>query len=218
MNGGYGPGSYYPWIYLQMAIFIPLLRPICERMGKWYSLLVFIAISVVLELFCSLINLPDYVYRLLCIRYVFLIWAGWIWVKEGVRLNMLAITASLLSLLAIIYFEYFENQLQPWFYNTGWATHRWLCYFWVSFGFVGLLYKMYGVIKKNAFLKKQVMIIASASYEIFLVQMTYYTLIQPKVFDFGWGSNLQYGLWILVAFFVSIAGGVKLRKMEYQLF
>lgn len=211
--GGYGPGSYYPWIYLQMTILIPLMRPICERMSKWNSLVVLILISVVLELVCSLIYLPDYVYRLLCIRYVFLVWLGWIWVKEGISFNYFTVAASLLSLLAIVYFDYCSNQFEPWFYDTGWATHKWICYFWASFAFTTILYELYKIVKKSDLLKKYIMIIASASYEIFLVQMAYYALVPYSCLSFIGNEMIQFCLWFLWAFVLSLAGGFGIYKL-----
>lgn len=63
------------------------------------------------------------------------------------------------------------------FYNTGWGTHRWICYFWVGFAFVGILRWLYRAVSKNEKANRIVKQLAAASYEIFLVQMAYYSLI-----------------------------------------
>ena len=214
MSGGYGPGSYYPWVYLQMVIVIPLLRPICEKLGKWKSLLVFILLSVAMEIISSITNLPDFIYRLLCIRYIFLIWIGWIWVKEGIQFKAFNIAASLLSLCSLLYFAYFKNNLEPFFYNSGWTTHRWICYFWVGFAFTWLLYMIYQAINKNESVNKAIKTLATASWEIFLVQMAYYAVVLPKYFEFIGSQIIQFGLWFALAFVVSIPGGIWLHKLE----
>ena len=128
--------------------------------------------------------MPDFVYRLLCIRYVFLIWCGWIWVKEGIKFTAINIITSIVSLFSIVYFAYFSQNLEPWFYNTGWTTHRWICYFWCSLLFVELLHKLFEWISNNERVTKVIKMLASASYEIFLVQMAYFALIPLWTLEF----------------------------------
>lgn len=214
VGGGYGPGSYYPWVYLQMAILIPLMRPICERLENRKSFLFFLLLSIAMEIICSITKLSNSVYRLLCFRYIFLIWLGWIWVKVGIKLNALTIAASFFSFAAIIYFAYFRVDFEPLFYNTGWKTHRWICYFWVSFAFIGILHWFYTKVFNNDSINKIVKAIASASFEIFLVQMAYYKLIPIHSLDFLQIKGLQFCIWILCAFVVSIMGGIGLYRFE----
>lgn len=216
-GGGYGPGSYYPWIYLQMVVLIPLMRPICEKLGKWKSLAFFLVLSIVLEIACSITNLPDSIYRLLCFRYIFLIWVAWIWVKDGIRLNALTISASFISLVAIVYFAYFNRDMEPLFYNTGWATHRWVCYFWCGFAFVGILHWIYKRASKLERINRFAKMLASASYEIFLIQMAYYALIPLHRLDSIGNDVIQFGIWFTLAFTVSIAAGIALYKLEKSL-
>lgn len=213
-GGGYGPGSYYPWVYLQMAILIPIVRPVCDRLEKLRSLMVFILFQVAIEIFCSLINLPDFLFRLLCLRYLFLMWLGWIWVKDGIKINALTVVASFISLAAIIYFAYYERDLEPWFYSTGWATHRWICYFWVSWLFVGILHKAYLMFSKFKVVNKIVKRLASASYEIFLVQIAYYALVSINKFTFIGDGFFQFTIWFVLAFIVSVGGGIALQNVE----
>lgn len=213
-RGGYGPGSYYPWIFIQMAILIPIMRSICDRLGKCKSLCFFLVISECIEIICSLISLPDNVYRLLCLRYIMLIWFGWIWAKEGIKLNVIIIVVSVLSLCTNVYLEYYNKSCEPWLYETGWATHRWPCYFWASFLFVGILYKAYKIAIKSNKIKKAIKELAAASYEIFLVQMAYYSLVRPNYLFFIKQTDVKMGLCLILAFIISIAGGIIMRKIE----
>lgn len=204
-GGGFGPGSYYPWIYLQMAVLIPLMRPICEKLGKWQSLLVFIIISEAIEIVCSITNLPDSVYRLLCLRYIMLIWFGWMWVQEGIKLNITTILFSFFSLFVNVYMVYYGSNLEPLFYNTNWITHRWISYFWVSWLLVVFLYLLFMFFKRTRIVMKFVKLLSAASYEIFLVQMIYYTLVSARHFGII--------TWFCLAFVISVLGGFILHNV-----
>ena len=217
-GGGYGPGSYYPWIYLQMTILIPILRPVCERLDQRMSLLFFVLLCVIIEIVCSVIDMPESVYRLLCLRYVMLIWFGWTWVKEGVKLNLKTVIISLVSLCSIINLAYFSEDLEPWIYNTKWSTHHWMCYFWVSWLFVGILYWIHTIVIKSETVKRIIEILASASYEIFLVQMAYYALIPKQRLYFIGNEVAMFTVWFALAFIVSITGGVCMYKIENNFF
>ena len=133
-TGGKGPGSYYPWVYLQIAILLPHLKKWMDKCSKIQNAIFFLIICESLEVFASLIDIPDSLYRLLAIRYIFLFYLGWIWVKEGVRINRTVALISLISFLSIIYFEYFSTNDEILFYNTVWKYHRWPCYYFVAMG------------------------------------------------------------------------------------
>lgn len=171
IGGGYGPGSYYPWIFIQMSIVIPILRPILDKLGKEKSFIVFIVLSEGIEIICSVIEMPDSIYRLLCLRYIMLIWFGWMWAKEGIKLNITTLLLSMMSLCAIVYLAYFNFTFEPWLYSTAWTTHRWPCYFWMSIMLVVILYQFYVFLIKNDCIIKATKILAAASYEIFLMQI-----------------------------------------------
>lgn len=190
------------------------MRPVCERLDKQKSLLLFVLLCVVIEIACSVINLPNALYRLLCLRYVMLIWFGWQWVKEGVKLNITTFIVSLLSLCCIIYLEYFVKDNEPWLFNTDWKTHRWMCYFWVSWLFVGILYWLYQTIKRYETIERIVKMLTSASYEVFLIQMAYYALVPMERLGFLRNEAAMFAVWFALAFLVSIAGGIWLYNVE----
>lgn len=133
-GGGTGPGSYYPWIYLQIALLLPLFKKLMQRLSKLQIAMAFLIMCERLEFGLSVINFPDWIYRLLALRYFFLIFLAWIWVEKGINIDIKAIVLSLLSFLSIIYFEYYSINDEPLFYNTAWNIHRWPCYYYVAFG------------------------------------------------------------------------------------
>ncbi len=135
-SGGAGPGSYYPWIYIQIALLLPFVKKWIDK-NKEHQTKVLISSLVICEAFeilFSLLDLPNGMYRLLAVRYIFLLYLAWIWVKEGIVINKLTTLFSVISFIAIIYFEYFSVDDEVLFYNTTWKYHRWPCYFFVANG------------------------------------------------------------------------------------
>jgi len=203
----YGQGSYYPWVYLQLAFVIPLVRPLMEKCPRKVLFLVFVVISMAIEMVCSQINLPDRYYRLVFLRYFFLLYIGWIWAKEGIMIKTSTICASIIGLGSIVYFAYFETDLSSFFYNTSWTTHRWPCYFWCSWLFACLLYCIYNKIIHVHRVKRIVAMIASSSYEIFLAQMFLYAVTSPNDLRFIDDVQLQYRTWIILVLTLSVCMG-----------
>lgn len=206
-RGGFGPGAYYPWIYLQMALFLLIIKRIPNIVVVSKPIVVFLVIIVceVFEIILSLISLPDFYYRLLAIRYLFLILLGWIWVRDGIVINNKTILLSLLSMAAIIFFEYYNVDTEPWFYNTAWKTHRWPCYYYVSTLLCALLFYIYTNIKSYHQVEKSIRILSKCSYEIFLLQMLVIQ-IMPKN-EFVNNSILQLCIKMILVFTISIFGG-----------
>ena len=171
-----------------------------------------LAICEGLEILSSIIGLPDWLYRLLAIRYFFLIYLGWLWVIEGIVINVKTISLSLLSMVAIIYFDYYYTPTEPWFFDTAWRCHRWPCYFYVSTLLCGLLYWIYFKTKENSIIRYVSRTLAKCSYEIFLIQMVIIPImhqvnfIDNKYLDFCIRTNL--------VFVISIMGGYYLHKLN----
>lgn len=212
-GGGYGPGAYYPWIYLQVAFSLPLFGLLLKKCSKLTSLILFLVICEGFEVLFSLVDFPDTVYRLLCVRYVFLFYLGWLWVREGVRINWFTILLSTLSLASIIYFEYISINDEPWFYATSWKYHRWPCYFFVANGFVGLLYILWNRLSRFEIINKITSTLSSASYEIFLLQMMLIFLIKKESVSFIPSVLFQFVFYVLLIWPLSIVGGILVNRL-----
>ncbi len=159
----------------------------------------------------SWINLPDPIHRLLAVRYLFLIYLSWRWVKEGIVINKTTVILSVLSGLSIAYFFYCNFNIEPLFYTTGWSYHRWPCYFYVSTLLCYILHIMYVSISKISFIDKIIKFLAKCSYEIFLVQMAVIALL-PR-FGFIGKKYLAISLWITVVWTLSLAGGYVFNRV-----
>ena len=84
INGGYGQGDYYPLIYIQIALLLPLFYKIISRIESDYFLLFFFVVFCeLIEIMFSYIQISDTLYRILALRYFLLIYFGWKWVNFG---------------------------------------------------------------------------------------------------------------------------------------
>ena len=216
MGGGYGNGSYYPWIYFQVALLLPMFAWLLKRCNRITSLVIFLAICEGFEILFSVTDFPDRVYRLLVIRYIFLIYLGWVWVKDGVRINWLTIFLSAISFVAIIYFEYLSVNDEPWFYKTRWSFHRWPCYIYVAYGLTAILHVLWKGLSKNDRIVKYIKILATSSYEIFLMQMTIRFFFMRSVMDFIQNKYIAYAAWFLMFWMLSIGGGIIMNRVLFS--
>ena len=171
-NGGHGPGSYYIWIYLQFSIILPLFTKLVK---KRYAAAYFIGCSIGIEIICSYIDMPDYIYRLLFLRFFFLVYVGYLWVKRGIVLNKINILLSIISITAIGLLYYGKSfgltgEYEPLVFTTDWTIFHWFSYFlpwsFLSF-FICRSYKKVEGTKIGAIL----LLAGKRSFEIFLFQM-----------------------------------------------
>ena len=215
IRGGYGPGAYYPWIYIQIAVLLVYVKPWFDKGSIIKKLIVALLICEGLEILSSLMGIPDWLYRLLSIRYFFLIYLGWLWIKEGIVINVKTITLSLLSMVAIIYFDYYYTPTEPWFFDTAWRCHRWPCYFYVSTLLCGILYWIYNKTKGNSIIRYATKMLAKSSYEIFLIQM----VIIPIMFQMHFINNMYLNFCVrtTIVFVISIVGGSFFNRLYSNL-
>lgn len=185
-SGGDGPGSNYFWIYLQFAL---VLLPVCFYLQKNFKfkpyvwLLIFIVFSEGSELLCSFIHISPWLYRLLAIRYIFLIYGGYIWAEQGVVLNLRNFILSLFSVLCIYLFQYKRIIIEPFVFDTAWRYFHWFCYFYSIYFLsyiANVLYK-----KSNGGLATIVIKCGKYSYQIYLLQ-----LIVFSFFPYDCNENL----------------------------
>ena len=216
IGGGYGPGAYYPWIYIQIAVLLVYVKPWFDKGSIIKKLIVALLICEGLEILSSLMGIPDWLYRLLSIRYFFLIYLGWLWVKEGIVINVKTIALQLLSMVAIIYFDYYYTPTEPWFFDTAWRCHRWPCYFYVSTLFCGILYWLYNKTKENSIIRYTTKMLAKSSYEIFLIQM----VIIPIMTQISFVNNMYINFYIktTLIFVISIFIGHFFNKIYFKIY
>ena len=210
-GGGYGPGSYYPWIYIQLVLILYLVRPILTKGNLVMQAIMWIGICEGFEIIESYANVSDLIHRLSATRYLFLIFLAWIWIKNGIVINKFTLFLSILSMFSIAYFLYCDFNNEPFFYNTVWSYHRWPCYFYVSILLCYLLNILYKMMSKVSCLDKAIKLLAKCSYEIFLVQMAVIAIFPSPYFIEN--KNFSLFLWILFVWTVSLIGGYFFNKV-----
>ena len=212
LGGGKGPGAYYVWVYLQLAFLLPLFYSFFKSLPTRRLILISVFACVGFEIVLSYISIPESLYRLLCIRYLFLIPLGIIWVRDGIKLTNKSIIASLLSMVATVFFYYNSDVLEPFFVSTNWKTHRWICYSYVAFLLPAVLWVFFKKMENIVRVKNFILIAGKASYEIFIIQMAIFVIIPLISEPIISNKVIRVAIFNPVAFFLSIVLGIQLNK------
>ena len=202
LSGGGGPGSYYPWIYIEFAVLLVLFRIFLKRLNCRQFFLIFLVMSILLEYFCSTIAITPWLYRIIFFRYIFLIPLGLDWVYNGIKLDKKRLSLSIVSICFIVLFQYFNPNLEPFFFHTAWKSFHWVCYFFVAYLLMHILKHVYthlGELPKHFILK-----CGKFSYNIFLVQMIVFNFVKHEWFSFAQNELLQFALWFIFVNIMSV--------------
>ena len=213
LGGGKGPGSYYPWVYVQLALILPFAWKYFQRYKMSQLLLPYVFVCVGFDILFSFIDMLEWLYRLTAVRYIFLIYLGMIWVKDGVRVNWKTVIFSLMTIGVTLFFYYTKLDLEPWFFNTGWTTHRWICYYYVGSLLTVAVWYLYRWIQRVGWIDKLVIEVAKSSYEIFLVQMAVFVLLPPIIGHFIDDVFIRFVVSFTLEIFLSVWIGIEFRNM-----
>ena len=180
-SGGYGPGAYYPWIYLQFAFILPLITWIFKL--KPISLCIFfILLSQLAEAACSFFSISQIAYKLLFVRYIFLIYLGYLLVYKGYVLNVYTFCLACISLVISSYIVYFQPDLPPIFYNfVRPPVCHWFCYLYIVFILLFILKILYRYSAQSNRIKQYILKAGKYSYDIFLFQMMYFSIADEYI-------------------------------------
>lgn len=175
-----GPGTYYPWIYLQFAILLPICRSLFNH-SNIYSLIIFLLLSQFAEILCSISAMPEWLYRLTFFRYFFLLYLGYLLANKGYIFKGKTMMLSIISIASVFFFAYISVDTTPLFYNVeAWASCHWICYIYISFLMIVGLNRLHSCIHDYSF-STLIRLIGKYSYEIFLLQLFYFTCISDYV-------------------------------------
>ena len=176
-----GPGSFYPWIFCQFAILLPIMAPIFRKLHGYSLLIFFLAISEFFEVFVSIFEFSEWFYRLLFTRYLFLVYLGYMITNDKIKLNRLVYCVSLVSLMSVIFFHYVDVSVSPFFVDSGWKEAHWICYIYIVFLMIPLIRKFFSMLKVNSRTRRWIEEIGRYSYEIFLFQMIYFSMVHARL-------------------------------------
>ena len=206
--GGWGPGSYYPWVYIQFAILLPLLHPLFQRLDNKILLVLFLVLSVGSELLCYYTNMSDWVYRLFFLRYIFLIYLGYRMVVKGILLNVVTVFLSVISVIALYCFVVLRVDWTPLFFDSKhWPTCHWICYFYIAYPLLFLLCKFFYRLPPDSKFENLFCKMGQHSYAIFIFQLFYFFVIAPLLENalFGIGnSTVEFFLYLLISIVICV--------------
>ena len=123
----------------------------------------------------------------------------------AIRLTPWTFLLSLVSIYFLWLFRCAHFKCEPWFFDTTWTQCHWICYFYPAFLCPFLLGTLYRKLPK--LLKKPLITLGKASYEIFLMQMAVIALLAAA---FHSGKSVPQ---VLLAWPLSIGLGLALHRL-----
>ena len=176
-----GPGSYFVFVFLQFAFLLPLIHPFLRRFSLKWLCLIFIIISQIIEYIIYVTHCPDNIYRITLLRYIFLIYLGYLIAKDGIPVNKMTISISIISMAFIYFFNYTDFDWGQLFCTNYpyWRSCHWICYPYIAILYICIIRFIYN--KSNNLLKTGIQLFGKYSYEIYLFQMFYFAIISRYV-------------------------------------
>ena len=161
--GGYGPGSYYYPVMIQVVFIMPLIWYVINRYKEKGLIITFI-VNLIFEIVKNMIGLSDGLYRLLVFRYIFALSLGcYSYYSPKINIKYFIIS-TIIGLSYLIVFNY--TGLQP-LIMTKWTNTSM-----IAVMFIYPLTKW--LISKNLLKNSIIELLGKASFNIFLAQMAYY--------------------------------------------
>lgn len=198
VKGGYGPGSYYYPIMMQLLLIFPVIYFLVKRF-QWLGVFIAAGLNFVYEIIIHKMGMQVEDYRLLVFRYIFYIALGcylffFIEKKISVWILLLMMTVGSGYLVAV-YYEGYEPHLFTYWTRTCMVTAFYI------FPIVYFLFHYCMEFRIPGKLGDALSEIGKASYHIFLVQMVYYHFEFGKMFQ---GVSVALQVICNVAFCLSV--------------
>lgn len=212
-----GPGSYYIFIYLELAFVIPLFAPLFKRLSIKWLLVIFIILSQLIEFVTCVTQCPDNIYRITFFRYTFLIFIGYLLATKGLVLNKYTISGGIISMLFIYFFAYTKINMEPLFstHLDLWPLCHWVCYIYIVYFFLAFLKYTYSKLNTHLNIRTSIEKIGKYSYEIYLFQIFYYATISIFVGNTLIYINnypIQYILYVIISTAICVVPIIYLKS------
>ena len=130
-----------------------------------------------------------------------------VWIEKGVNLNRTSIVLSVLSIVAVLFFVFTNYNLEPFFYDTRWETHRWICYFYLPILLTYGLFLVWNKVKDYSLIVAVTQWTAARSYEIFLAQMAVFACFHTSVLTVISNELVRFAIWAMLTFSLSLIFG-----------
>ncbi len=207
--GGWGPGSYFIPVIIQATLILPLIYMLMKK-NLTVGMIVLFFISILVDVFCMIIDVPGSVYRVLIVRYIFALVLG-VWLALNPK-NINYKWLIPLAILSVVYIAGVYYQEWEFFIERYWQSQHAPSYFWtLLLVIIGL--RAYQFKAENP-LSRLLVKMGQASYHIFLVQMFYFWLIADSISDFPFMIYLVITLTICIVLgllFFSAENGLRNR-------
>lgn len=206
MQGGWGPGSYYVPLMLQLILTIPVLYFIA-KFNKYNVLILSFLFNLLFEVIIYNIDLPNSIYKLCLLRYFFALGLGVYYAYSNIRFNLIIIFGAIISLIYITMVEYL-NYIP--IAHKDWRSQNTLSYLYPFSIFVITVQNRY---KLGYYCDKFIKLIGKSTYHIFLFQKLYFwqfwSMLQMTVHN----TILR----IISNIFICLLGGVLFYLIEIAL-
>lgn len=173
-TGGKGPGNYYFPVMIQFVFLFPFIYICIQRKG-FVGLIIMFLLNAFYEFFQRLYGVNEQCYRLLLLRYIFVIAFGcYIYTNQQERIKKIWVIISfIIGILFILLVEYTNYDPK-------------IIIYWTRTSFIACLYIIpiaYLLLRSKS--KMQIYpleILGKSSFNIFLTQMVYYTYAAEFVY------------------------------------
>lgn len=188
LQGGYGPGSYYFPILYELIFVFPIIFFVIKKYSL-FGLGLCGFLNLIFELFIWAFNVPQTVYRLLIFRYIFIIAGGcYLFLNHEKREKTFVSVVACMIGAIFIYISRYQGFAIP-IINRDWAVTSYMgSLFLIPIAF--FIIRNYDGIRRKALCSLE--ILGKASYDIFLVQMVYYSFFSKHLYkkNFGFPYDL----------------------------
>ena len=199
IQGGYGPGSYYYPFLLQFIVLMPVAWFVISHF-KEKGLIITFAINLFYEIFKNVMGMSDGLYRLIAIRHFFNLSLGCYIIYSKKMKKAYYYILTIIGFASIILLNY--SDYEPMFI-TKWKT---TCMFATLFVFPTIKW----LIDKNKLKNGLLELMGKASYNIFLVQMFYFSIASEMIYKQIFNPILQ----MVINIVVCCGGGILFYYIE----
>lgn len=207
LGAGFGPGSYYPWLYLQFWLLLPYGYKIIVKTKA--NILLATIIAIIPEVAFSILHslgvsqgVLDPIWRVFVGRYLFVMYIAYSLLKKELTLKRCFVPV-VLGLAFIIISRYELIDLSSFFYST--VSFAWKGVHWPMYFYSGMLFMLlYRYLSKKDKAKITVLKwIGRNSWIVFLSQMAFFYVF-PSVFLKTGSIFSDVGVYILSAVALSL--------------
>lgn len=174
-TGGYGPGSYYYPLMIQVTFILPIILFGMKKNPR-VGLFFWFWINAFYELIKTIVGLDQEIYRLSVFRYVFLLAFGcYIFLRRSNRVNKVFLSVSwIIGFIFIFFTRYLGYQTK--IINNDWKGTSFMSALYIAPIVMIIIYKY------ETFSFKPIEVIGRACYNIFLTQLVYYTTVAGRIY------------------------------------